>query len=314
MIDLDRARALFLGHYDPLLRQSHPFADLVLPGREASHLMHVTDVAWMAHILGGLELSEAERDAWAARIQRDQDPATGLFRYPPGERLIDEHATWQSVGALSILGRSPRHRLVCLEPLLGVDGFRAWCDAYRPGTSHHRFFLAALAAASAPVGDDWKAVFAAWYDARQDPRSGFPCCSNVPGCLSPAFLLTTLRSALCGLPLHADRIVETVLGFQDARGAFTDADLPGYMEMDASFLLHLLGPQAPGASGRIEHALERVGEFLDGVLADPDRRARLLADPHRALAVCGNLSVLWRREGITRPLPWAELEHYAVAL
>jgi len=311
VIDLAEARSIFLGHYAPLLRGSRPFGDVAFPGQASSHLKHVTDLVWIQHILGGLDLSDAERDSWAQRIRRDQEAQTGLFRYPPGERHIDEHATWQSVAALHMLGRRPRHRLACLEPLFTVEGFRAWCDAYRPNTSHHRFFLAVLTAASRPTTDDWRAVFGAWYDAHQDAASGFPCSSDVPGCLSPAFLLTTLRWAFCGSVPRADRIVATVLGFQTAQGGFTESGQPGYMDMDASFLLHLLSPCAERHQGQIDDALMRAGRFLDGALADAERRARILADPHDALAVCGNLSVLWRHfAGEPTPFPWAELRHY----
>lgn len=314
MLSFDDARALILSHYNPILRQSVPFGDVVFPGQATSHLMHVTDLVWIKHILGDLELSDAERDAWAARINRNQDPATGLFRYPPGERHIDAHATWQCVAALNMLGRRPRHRLACLEPLWTVDGFRAWCNAYEPSTSHHRFMLAVLMAASGPVSDEWRAVFGQWYDARQDPKTGFPCSANVPGCLSPAFLLTVMRFVLCGSVPRAERIVATVLAFQNDSGGFTDSGLPGYLDMDASFLLHLLGPDPEPQRGRIDRALGRVGRFLDQTLADPSRRQRLLANPHQALAVCGNLSVLWRRFGSCPdrivPFPWAELDHY----
>ena len=314
MIEPEQARAVFLDHYNPMLRRSEPFGDLVLPSQAASHLMHVSDLVWIKHILADLALAEAERDAWAARIRRDQDPATGLFRYPPGERHVDEHATWQCVAALNMLGRRPRHRLACLEPLATVDGFRAWCEAYARGTSHHRFMLAVLTAASRPVGDDWRQVFGAWYDARQDPETGFPCCSNAPGCLSPAFLLTILRVALCGSVPRPERIVDTVLGFQTPAGAFTESDLPAYMEMDASFLLHLLAPRAEAHRPRIEAALARVAALVEAVLGDTGRRERLLASPHAALAVCGTLSVLRRHfEGAdeaSAPFPWAELTHY----
>jgi len=318
MIDFDHARTTFLDHYNPILHRSRPFGSVVFPGQKTSHLMHVTDLVWIKHILDDLRLSDAQRDSWAARIQCDQEPETGLFRYPPEGTLIDEHATWQCVAALNMLGRHPRHRLACLEPLLTVEGFRAWCNAYDPATSHHRFFLAVLTAASRPVSGEWRAAFGEWYDAHQDPASGFPCCSDVPGCLSPAFLLTTLRHALCGSVPRAERIVRTALAFQNDRGGFTDRELPGYMEMDASFLLHLLAPVAQGSRSRIEEALERVGVFLGEVLADEGRRARLLQNPHGALAVCGNLSVLWRHfspcGGRRVPFPWAEFEHYRAPL
>ena len=213
-----------------------------------------------------------------------------------------------------MLGRRPRHPLACLEPLLAVDGFRAWCEAYEPSTSHHRFMLAVLVAGSAPVSDAWRAVYAGWYDARQDPETGFPCHADSPHCLSPAFLLTTMRFALGGSVPRAERLVQTVLGFQTEAGGFTDSDLPGYLDMDASFLLHLLAPSAEQYGERIARALSRAGGFLEDVLADAPRRERLLSRPHQALAVCGNLSVLWRHFGTcgdrTVPFPWAELEHY----
>ena len=66
MIDLDGARALIRDRYNPLLERSEPFGDVVFPGHGASHLMHVTDLVWIQHILGDLTLAEAERDAWAA--------------------------------------------------------------------------------------------------------------------------------------------------------------------------------------------------------------------------------------------------------
>jgi hypothetical protein len=313
MHDLGAIRAAILDHYNPLLHRSEPFGDVVFLDRPASHLLHVTDLVWIKHILGDFALTDAQRDAWATRINRDQDPDTGLFHYPPGERHIDAHATWQSVAALNILGRRPAHRLACLDPLRTVDGFRAWCHAYDPRTSHHRFFLAALAAASMPVPEAWKAVFRDWYDGRQDRESGFPCCSDCSGCLSPAFLLTNLRAAFAGPPALPDRIVDTVLGFQEEDGNFTESDAPGYMEMDAAWLLHSLGPAVPEHRGEIGEALERLGRFLDGVFADGGRRARLLAQPHAALAVCGTLAVLWRHfgspEGRRAPFPWAELDY-----
>ncbi|HUT31906.1 MAG TPA: hypothetical protein VNE39_00370 [Planctomycetota bacterium] len=318
MIDFARCRALLLDRCNSLLGASRPFGDIVLPGREASNLLHVTDLVWVKHILGDLTLAEGERDSWAERIRRDQEPHTGLFRYPPGEHHIAEHATWQAVAALNLLGRRPRHRLACLEPLLTQDGFRAWCDGFRPGTSHHRFFLAVLAAASTPVSDGWKAVFGAWYDSHQDAATGFPLYGNSPHCLSPAFLLTTVRFAFCGPPRRADQIVETTLAFQTPCGGVTGEDLPGYMEMDAAYLLHLLGPAAGVAPRRIEAALERLGAFVEAVVADASRRERLLADPHRALAACGTLSVLRRHMGTAGqpplPFPWAELQHFRVEL
>ena len=310
MIDLDGARALILGRYNPLLERSEPFGDVVFPSHGSSHLMHVTDLVWIKHILDDLALAEAERDSWAARICRDQDPATGLFRYPPGCGHIDEHATWQSLAALHMLGRTPQHRLACLEPLLADEGFRAWCDAYDFATSHHRFFLAVITAASTPVTHAWRQVFGEWYDAHQHPDTGLPCSTDRPHWLSPAFLLTTLRWALCGSVPRADRIVATVLAAQRPTGALSDGDLPGYMEMDAAFLLHLLGPSAAGHSGRIDAALDRLGAFLDGAIAAAERRERLLARPHAVLALCGTLAVLERHAGRDAPFPWAELEYY----
>jgi hypothetical protein len=314
MIQPDRARSIFLDHFNPLLRDSRPFGDVRLPGHEASHLMHVTDLVWIKHILGDLDLAEAERDSWAARINRDQDPETGMFRYPPGEPHIDAHATWQAVGALNMVGRKPGYPLACVRPLLAVDRFRSWCDEYDPSASHHRFMLAVIAAGSEPVSDDWRAVFAGWYDARQDRSTGFPCKADTSHSLSPAFLLTIMRLAFCGTVRRADQIVETVLAFQNGWGGFTDSDLPGYLEMDASFLLHRLAPGTPFAA-RAEAALDRVSEFIAAVLNDGQRRDRLLADPHGSLAVCGNLSILWRYCGLAEaPFPWAELEHFRAAV
>ena len=313
MVTPDAAKAALLDPYVQLLRRSSPFGDVVLPGQAASHLMHVTDLVWILHILGGLDLTVAERDSWAARINRDQDPQTGMFHYPPGESHINAHATWQCVAALNMLGRRPRHRLACLEPLLTAEGYRTWCDAYDPATSHHRFFLGVLAAASAPVGDAWKAAFGDWFARHQDPATGFPFHADSPHRLSPAFLLTTKCFLLCGAVPWPGRIVETVLAFQAAHGGFTGDDLPGYMDMDAAFLLHLLGPSVPHAGSRIETALVRLSGFVETVLADGPRHERLLARPHQALSVCGALSVLWRHlEGRATPFPWAELHHYRV--
>lgn len=310
MIERGEAKSIFLDHFDPLLQGSHPYGDVKLPGRDASHLMHVTDLVWIKHILGDLDLTEAERDSWSARINRDQESGTGMFRYPPGEPHIDAHATWQAVGALNMLGRAPAHPLACVRPLLSVDRFRSWCDEYDPSTSHHRFMLAVIAAASEPPTDEWRAVFGDWYDARQGPDTGFPCAADSSHSLSPAFLLTIMRLALCGSVPHPDTIVTTVLGFRNEWGGFTDSDLPGYLEMDASFLLHTLAPGTPLAA-RADEALARVGDFIATVLGEEPRRRRLLADPHRALAVCGNLSIMWRHAGLREaPFPWAELEHF----
>ncbi len=318
MIDLDRARTVFLDHYNQILERSRPFGDVMLPGRDASHLMHVTDLVWIKHILDDVDLSAARRDAWAARINHDQEPATGLFRYPPGTDHIDEHATWQCVAALNMLGRQPAHRLTCVASLLDADRFREWCDSYAPPASHHRFMLAVIAAASRPPDGEWRAVFCDWYDGRQDPESGVPFGVRGSRSLSPAFLLTAMRLALSGSVPRADRIVQTVLGFQNDWGGVTASDLPGYMEMDAAFLLHRLASSVESYADRIDACLARMGQFIDHTLADADRRARLLDDPHRALAVCGNLSVLWRHFGTCgdrpTPFPWAELEHFRAPL
>lgn len=318
MIGLDIAREILLEYYNPILRRSLPFGDVVFPGCDRSNLMHVTDLVWIKYILDDLDLTEAERNSWAARINRDQEAETGLFRYPPDERHIDAHATWQCVAALNMLGRQPLHQLRCIKPLLTVNGFRNWCDEYDPATSHHRFMLAVIAAASKPPNEEWRAVFGEWYDDHQNPETGFPCDADSSGHLSPAFLLTTMRFAFCGSVPRADRIVRTVLGFQSDRGGFTESDVPGYMDMDASFLLHLLSASAEVYKNNIEHALRRVGEFVDQVLTDGKRCSQLLGNPHRALAVCGNLSVLWRHLGLCGgrhvPFPWAELEHYRVSI
>lgn len=307
MIDLARAREQITAYYWPLVERSAPFGDVVLPGQAASHLMHVTDLVWTRYILGGLPLTDAQREAWAGRIRRDQDPATGLFRYPPGCSHIDEHATWQSVAALNMLGHSPGYRLACLEPLLSAGGFRAWCDAYHFQSSHHRFFLAVIAAASTPVTEEWKAVFGDWYAARQDPATGLPCPTASRHWLSPLFLLTTLRWAFCGSVPLAARILDSVLGAQRADGGFLDSDLPGYMEMDAAFLLHLLADEV---DDRVDSAAERIGDFVEAALEGQDSRQKLLADPHRALAACGTLAVLQRHFGLggaPMPFPWAEV-------
>jgi len=318
MLEFSRAHSLFLEPCNRALRGSRPFGDVRFPGQERSSLMTVTDVVWIKRMFGDLELSEPERDSWAARINRDQNPETGMYRYPPETYHVDAHATWQCVAALNMLGREPRYRLSCLEPLIGVAGFKEWCHAYGPEASHHRFLLAVIAAASADPDEEWRGVFARWYDAHQDPESGFPFHAGHPHRLSPAFLLTTMRWAFCGSVPRADRIVNTVLGFQREWGGFTDRDLPGYMEMDASFLLHLLCDEVPGRRGEIDAALEGVGRFIEAVLGRADRRSRLLSDLHAGLGVCGNLRVLWRHFGSPLPapvpFPWAELEHYRVAL
>lgn len=318
MMDFDRARVVFLDHYNPMLDASKPFGDVMLPGRETSHLMPVTDLVWIKHILADLDLTEAQRDAWSARVNRDQEPDTGLFRYPSGTDHVDEHATWQCVGALNMLGRQPAHRLTCLTPLLEADGFGQWCDGYDPTTSHHRFMLAVIAAASQPPSAEWRAAFCDWYDARQDDRTGFPFGAPASRSLSRAFLLTTMRLVLGGSVPRADRIVQTARAFQNDWGGMTASDLPGYMEMDAAFLVHRLAPLGDVRSADVDGCLERIGQFLDAVLADAQRRARLLDNPHRALAVCGALSVLWRHfdQGCERepPFPWAEVQHFRAPL
>jgi hypothetical protein len=314
MVNVENARAIFLDHYGRLLNASQPYGNVILPGHETSHLMHVTDLVWIKHIFDDLQLTDVQRDAWAARINRDQEPDTGLFRYPAGTSHIDEHATWQCVAALNLLGREPARRLACVAPLLDVQRFRNWCNAYDPATSHHRFMLAVIAAASGSPSAEWRAVYCDWYDAQQDPQTGFPFDASAPRSLSRAFLLTTMRAALGGPVPRADQIIQTVLAFQNRSGGVTDADLPGYLEMDAAFLLHRLSQGTETHTEQINAFLERAGQLLTQTLADVDRRARLLDDPHRALAVCGNLSVIWQhiaRHG-DRPLPfpWAELEHF----
>ena len=318
MIDINRARAVFLDHYGPMLERSQPYGDVTLPGADASHLMAVTDLVWIRHILGDLDLTDAQRDAWAGRINRDQEPGSGMFRYPPGTDHVDEHATWQCVAALNMLGRRPAHRLACVAALLDVEAFAAWCAAYDPATSHHRFMLAVIAAASSPPSEDWKRAFCDWYDAHQDPETGFPEHAAEARRLSPAFLLTIMRLTLGGDVPRAGRIVQTALGLQRAWGGMTDGDLPGYMEMDAALLVHRLAPLAEANAADVDACLEGIGRFLDDVTEDPQRRSRLLANPHRALAVCGTLSVLWRHAGAGGewpvPFPWAELEHYQAPL
>ncbi|MBN1344372.1 MAG: hypothetical protein JXQ73_16915 [Phycisphaerae bacterium] len=318
MRNRDQIRWILLDHYNPLLHRSEPYGNLILPGESSSNLMHVTDLVWIKHILGDLHPTTSHADTWAARIHQDQDAQTGLYHYPPGTHHIDEHATWQSVAALNMLARRPAHRLACVAPLLEVKRFREWCEAYDPRKSHHRFMLAVIAAASSDPSPAWRGVFRDWYDAHQDSKSGFPFHASSSRRLSPAFLLTVMRLTLGGNVPRADRIVRTVLGFQNQQGGMTRSDLPGYMEMDAAFLLYRLGPMTPIGKPAIDAALGRIGEFVQQTIADQRRLARVLDDPHRALAICGTLSVLGRHfesiEPSDAPFPWAELQHYRAPL
>ncbi|MFQ6097148.1 MAG: hypothetical protein ACE5O2_05415, partial [Armatimonadota bacterium] len=234
----------------------------------------------------------------------------GRYRYREWESHGWEHATWQSVGALSMLGARPARRLAFISQFSTPVAVYDWVATFDWETTHHRFLLVPLLASSG-VPEGWLRAFFVHMQAHQDAESGFWPDARDAGRLSSTFLIALLHTVLGYGPPRRERIADTTLAFQREDGLFSPSGELGYLEMDAAYLLWSIasrtGYRLDECLGAVEHLARRMdADYLH------EEMPILRRNPHAVLAACGACAVVqafaphcvkssrrWR-------FPWAE--------
>jgi hypothetical protein len=162
------------------------------------------DMLMSLFVLGRLSnLTEAEKDSWAATINSFQDSASGLFlaqSFEPhfGPAVLHahdhEHTTAFALASLSLIGRSPKHPLtVILELQANRTSWLPWlantalaCTDSEgkprrcPSWDHRSAGIIASLAMTKQLAPDFKSFFFSWLDANADNATGYACADDIP--------------------------------------------------------------------------------------------------------------------------------------
>jgi len=150
------------------------------------------DTLMSLYVLRRLNLTEAQKDEWAATINSFQDAASGLFlaadfepHYgPPVLHEHDhEHTTAFALAALSLIDRRPAHPLTLMLQLqANRSGWEPWLSnaAGYPSWDHRSAGVWASLAMTGGLDPAFSSFFFGWLDAHADPKSGFACANDMP--------------------------------------------------------------------------------------------------------------------------------------
>ena len=295
MLELDRIAQDVRAWRDELLSSGPGPSAFVWGDEPGPNLLHLNDLVWIQYVTGDLgskgaaPATSGEGADWAEAINAWQDP-DGRFHYPEWERHGWEHATWQSVGALTMLGSQPGRALDFLRKLKTPSAIREWVADFNWQTTHHRFMLLPLLASSGVSGGWIRACFVQ-LQTHQDAATGFWPDAETAHRLSPTFLMTVLHHLLAEGPPRRERIIDTTLAFQRDDGLFSAEGRLGYADMDAAYLLWSI---ASRTGYRLEECLAAVEHLARRMDADYLREGMpiLQRDPHVVLAACGACAVV----------------------
>ncbi len=143
-------------------------------------LYGTTDLVFCKAIMGDLDLTENEKDEWAAVINRFQYPDTGWYWKTYTNTHYREHYTAYAVAALHLLERKPAHPMKWAEEILkSPKHWKRW-SRMNPAvwneiwTGSQRICgPPAVFAMLGLAGDDFFAWYFDWLDATVDPETGF---------------------------------------------------------------------------------------------------------------------------------------------
>ena len=161
-----------------------------------------TDTLMSLFVLGQLNLTEAEKDDWAATINLFQDAASGLYLAqsfephsgPPVLHEHDhEHTTAFALAALTLIDRRPAHALtLMLELQANESAWLPWlantalaCTKGHggpprtcPSWDHRSAGVYASLAMTKQITPAFKAFFFGWLDAHADNKTGYSCADS----------------------------------------------------------------------------------------------------------------------------------------
>jgi len=281
-----------------------------------------TDMLISRYIVGDLDLSETEKDGWAAVINRFQCPETGWYRkrYTFHNR---EHTTAYAVAALYLINRRSAHPFHWAAHILeSRSAMERWIEKVNwsiiwPGSHIVSGVPACLLMTGAGAEDfyDW---YFNWLDENADPRSGFWCrglahrlkiirqpTKHEMGGAFHMYYIYEYRKRRWPYP---ERIVDHTLRLQRKNGLW-DRDVTYCIDLDGVYCLTRSSRNAGGyrsdevraACGRYLAAAERIlndREFFFGRYND----SHILTGALAAVAECG----LFYPEMVRTSRPWRQ--------
>lgn len=162
------------------------------------------DMLMSLFVVGQLgNLTEAEKDSWAATINSFQDPPSGLYlaqafepHYGPAvlHAHDHEHTTAFALAALTLIGRSPAHPLtLMLELQANQSDWESWLANTAlactdsdgkprrcPSWDHRSAGIIASLAMTNQLQPDFRSFFFGWLDAHADNATGYACADYIP--------------------------------------------------------------------------------------------------------------------------------------
>eukprot|EP00038_Savillea_parva_P012884 m.207545 g.207545 ORF g.207545 m.207545 type:complete len:439 (-) comp23802_c0_seq1:279-1595(-) len=150
------------------------------------------DMLMTLFVLGrGDSLTDTQRDAWAAVINRFQDPETGLYlaqsfepHYGPARLgcCDHEHTTAFAVASLALIGRRPRYHLTLFDELQrNKSAWEGWLSNVptEGGWDHRASGVYAALAMTSTLVPEFHDFYFEWLSQHADPASGFVCPGEV---------------------------------------------------------------------------------------------------------------------------------------
>jgi hypothetical protein len=295
------------------------------PGRPSCSY-GTTDTLISRYTMGALDLSEGEKEAWAAvinRFQREDGWYSKTYT-----RHAKEHTTAYATAALSLIGRSPARAFSWAAPILRDEAsMEAWIRGPHwsivwPGSHIISGVPAALAmTGAAPEAFlDW---YFAWLDREADPASGFwargavhrlglirrPTKHEMGGAFHMFYVYERFHRAW----LHPERVVDHSLRLQRPNGLW-DGDVPYCIDLDGLYCILRSSRNAGGY--RRDDALAAVHGFLSAAEAVLNDRASLFSAYPNTHRLTGALSAiaecaLFFPELVRTPRPWKQSLDYA---
>ncbi len=209
-----------------------------------------TDMLISKYIIDDLNLTEAEKDAWAGVINSFQDPATGNYRkiYTMHHK---EHTTAYAVAALHLINRKPAFPMAWKETITASpEAMDRWLRTVNwsiiwPG-SHVVTGPPAVLAMLGHAPRDFFDWYFDWLDGTADPSSGFWCRGLVHRLgiirkptkheMGGAFHMYYVYEFMNRQWRYPERIVDHALRLQHANGLW-DKDVTYCIDLDGIYNL-----------------------------------------------------------------------------
>jgi hypothetical protein len=291
-----------------------------LPGA-ATCSYGTTDMLISRYTMGDLELSEKEKDAWAAVINRFQRPDGWYAK--SHTRHAREHTTAYATAALALIERRPGRAFAWALPILRDE--RSWESWIRgphwsivwPG-SH---VISGVPAALAMTGGGSEAFFDwyfDWLDHEADPRSGFWCRGLVHRLgiiqkptkheMGGAFHMFYVYERFGRAWRHPERVVDESLRLQHTNGLW-DKDVPYCIDLDGLYCVLRSSRNAGGY--RKDDAASAARAFLETaerVMGNRDLLFGGYPNSHRLTGALSAIAECARSfpELVTTPRPWRQ--------